>query len=136
MKNSDNKDKKKSIKIEKDLTEILTDINQKLDCLQKDVTEIKIELTTAKADREVLKGEINALKEDIKEINNSQNNKIWALIWILIWTLIGILITVVTSFLVAGGIFVISGRLEFSDCFYNIIGMTIIHYQLSIIIIG
>ncbi|CCQ55603.1 hypothetical protein CWATWH0003_1499 [Crocosphaera watsonii WH 0003] len=67
-------------------------------------------MTTAKADREVLKGEINALKEDIKEINNSQNNKIWALIWILIWTLIGILITVVTSFLVAGGIFVISGR--------------------------
>ena len=75
-------------------------------------------MTTAKADREVLKGEINALKKDIKEINNSQNNKIWALIWaliwiliwILIWTLIGILITVVTSFLVAGGIFVISGR--------------------------
>ena len=110
MKNSYKKDKTKSIKIEKDLTEILTDINQKLDCLQKDVTEIKIELTTAKADREVLKGEINALKEDIKEINNSQNNKIWALIWILIWTLIGILITVVTSFLVAGGIFVVSGR--------------------------
>ena len=110
MKNSYKKDKTKSIKIEKDLTEILPDINQKLDCLQKDVTEIKIELTTAKADREVLKGEINALKEDIKEINNSQNNKIWALIWILIWTLIGILITVVTSFLVAGGIFVISGR--------------------------
>ncbi|ACB53396.1 hypothetical protein cce_4048 [Crocosphaera subtropica ATCC 51142] len=94
---------------EQNLTEILTEINKKLDSLQKELRDNKIELTEAKGQREVLTVEINALQEDIKEIKTSQQDQIWTLVWALIWTLIGILITVVVSFLVAGGKFIISG---------------------------
>ncbi|WP_198648921.1 hypothetical protein [Cyanothece sp. BG0011] len=95
--------------IEKDLVELLTDINKKLDSLQKDVKDIKIDLTEAKGEREILKVEINALKEDIKEIKISQQDQIWQLIWALIWTLIGLLIATVLGFLVIGGRFILPG---------------------------
>ncbi len=87
------------------------DINKTLEILQKDVTEIKIELTEAKGEKETLKIEINALKEDVKNIKISQQSQTSTLVWVLIWTLIGILITVIVSFLAAGAKFIISGSL-------------------------
>jgi cob(I)alamin adenosyltransferase len=49
-----------SIQIESDLKEILGQINQKLDNIQKDVTDIKIDLATTKSE---LKGDIKTLDE-------------------------------------------------------------------------
>jgi chromosome segregation ATPase len=98
-----------SVMIEQSLEKILTEISQKLENVQKDVTDIKIQLTEAKGERQVLKveinsvrGEINSVKEDVKEIKRSQQAQIW--------TIIGILITAVRGFLVAVGRFVISGN--------------------------
>ncbi|MEG3438248.1 hypothetical protein V0288_14050 [Pannus brasiliensis CCIBt3594] len=98
-----------SVIIEHNLGEILAEINRKLENLQKDVTDIKIELKEAKGERQVLKveinslrGEINGVKEDVKMIKGSQQAQVW--------TLIGILITAAGGFLVAVGRFVISGN--------------------------
>ncbi|EAZ91376.1 hypothetical protein [Crocosphaera chwakensis] len=95
--------------IKQDLVALLADINKKLDSLQKEVKDIKIDLTKAKGDREILKVEINALKEEVKEIQTSQQDRIWSLIWALTWTLIGILIATVLGFLVIGGRFILPG---------------------------
>ncbi len=92
--------------LEQDFIELLTDINKQLDSLQKEVRDIKINLTEAKGEREILKVEINNLKEEVKEIKISQQEQIWQLIWALIWTLIGILIATVVGFLVIGGRFI------------------------------
>lgn len=88
-----------SIQIESDLKEVLGQINQKLDNLQKDVTDINLRLTKVETK---LDTEIPTIKEDIKAIKGSQTAQIW--------TLIGILITAVSGFLVAVGRFVISGN--------------------------
>jgi regulator of replication initiation timing len=73
-----------SVIIEQNLGEILAQINHKLENLQKDVTDIKIELTEAKGERQVLKVEIDNLKQDVKAIKSSQQAQIWTLIGILI----------------------------------------------------
>lgn len=79
------------------LEEVLGQINQKLDHLQKDVTEIGVRLVKVETK---LDTEIEVLKTDIKEIKGSQKAQIW--------TLIGILITAVGGFLVAVGRFVLT----------------------------
>lgn len=79
-----------SVIIEQNLGEILAQINHKLENLQKDVTDIKIELTEAKGERQVLKVEIDNLRQDVNAIKGSQQAQIW--------TLIGILITAVGGF--------------------------------------
>ena len=55
-----------SITIESDLKEILTKIDQKLDNLQKDVTDLKIEMIATKAE---LKEEISDLKGEVKVLD-------------------------------------------------------------------
>jgi Haemolysin XhlA len=79
------------------LEEVLGQINQKLDRLQKDVTEISIRLVKVETK---LDSEIEVIKTDIKEIKGSQKAQIW--------TLIGILIAAVGGFLVAVGRFVLA----------------------------
>jgi regulator of replication initiation timing len=64
-----------SVIIEQNLGEILAQINHKLENLQKDVTDIKIELTEAKGERQVLKVEIDNLKQDVNAIKGSQQAK-------------------------------------------------------------
>ena len=95
--------------IETDLGKILDQINQnlketnqKLDALQKDVTEIKIAQVKfeaeVKGDLKALQVEVNTLQGDLKEIKGSQKAQIWVLITILatavIGTVIGFIITV------------------------------------------
>jgi len=50
-----------SVMIEQSLEKIQTEISQKLENVQKDVTDIKIQLTEAKGERQVLKVEINSV---------------------------------------------------------------------------
>lgn len=84
-----------TIQIESDLKEVLGQINQKLDTLQKDVTNINLRLTKVET-------QLEGATEDIKDIKRSQQAQIW--------TLIGILITAVGGFLVAVGRFVFSAN--------------------------
>jgi predicted nuclease with TOPRIM domain len=77
-----------NIQIESDLKEILNKIDEKLDNLQKDVTDINLRLTKVET-------KLDSTVEDIKEIKGSQKAQIW--------TLIGILITAVGGFVVAVG---------------------------------
>ena len=60
-----------SVIIEQNLGGMLSQINHKLENLQKDVTDIKIELTEAKGERQVLKVEIDNLKQDVNAIKSS-----------------------------------------------------------------
>ena len=84
-----------NIQIESDLKDILNRFEQKLDNLQKDVTELKIGQTEIKGDVKRLDSDISTLKENIQEIKGSQKAQIW--------TLISILITAVGGFIVAVG---------------------------------
>jgi hypothetical protein len=94
--------------IETDLGKILDQINQnlketnqKLDALQKDVTEIRIVQVRfeaeVKGDLKVLQGEFNTLQGDLKEIKGSQKAQIWALITILATAVIGTVIRFVIT---------------------------------------
>ena len=85
-----------SIQIESDLKEVLGQINQKLETLQRDVTDINLRLTKVET-------KLDGAMTDIKEIKGSQKAQIW--------TLIGILTTAVGGFLVA---VVTVGRFVFS----------------------
>lgn len=82
-----------NIQIESDLKEILNKLDEKLDNLQKDVTDINLRLTKVET-------KLDSSMEDIKEIKGSQKAQIW--------TLIGILITAVGGFIVAVGRSVLS----------------------------
>ena len=75
------------IQVTTDLSKVLEQINQKLDTVQKEVTdfrtETKVALESIKGDINVLKGEVGNIKEDIKEVKGSQKAQIWTLIGIL-----------------------------------------------------
>ena len=80
------------IQVTIDLSEVLGKINQKLDNLQKDVTELKIGQTRLESD-------VSSLKEDVKELKGSSKAQIWTLIGILGTAVIGTVIRfVITSF--------------------------------------
>lgn len=84
-----------NIQIESDLKDILNKFDQKLDNIQKDVTELKIGQTEIKGDIKRLDSDISTLKDNIHDIKGSQKAQIW--------TLIGVLITAVAGFIVAVG---------------------------------
>jgi t-SNARE complex subunit (syntaxin) len=75
-----------NIQIESDLKEILNKFEQKLDNIQKDVTDINLRLTKVET-------KLDGTVKDIQEIKGSQKAQIW--------TLIGVLITAVGGFVVA-----------------------------------
>ncbi len=66
-----------------DIKQSIKETNQKLDTLQKDVTDIK-------AGQVKLETELAAVKEDIKEIKGTQKNQIWILITLLGGSLIAV----------------------------------------------
>ena len=88
-------------KILDQINQNLKDTNQKLDALQKDVTEIRIVQVRfeaeVKGDLKVLQGEVNTLQGDLKEIKGSQKAQIWALITILATAVIGTVIRFVIT---------------------------------------
>ena len=92
-----------NIQIESDLKEVLGQINQNLEKLNSEVTNINLRLTKVETKLdEGITPRLDTLSEQIKEIKGSQQAQIW--------TLIGILITAVAGFLVAVGRFVFSGN--------------------------
>ncbi|MDJ0731074.1 MAG: hemolysin XhlA family protein [Crocosphaera sp.] len=78
------------IQLTTDLSEVLGQINQKLDNLQKDVTELKIGQTRLESD-------VSTLKEDVKELKGSTKAQIWTLIGILGTAVIGTIIRFVIT---------------------------------------
>jgi len=69
--------------VEKDITDILNSIDQKLDSLN----DIQVSVAT-------LTTKVDQLEKDIREIKGLQYTQIWRLIWILVWTLVGIISTI------------------------------------------
>jgi hypothetical protein len=86
--------------------EILERIEQKLDTLQKDVTEIEIVQARfeaeVKGDLKVLQGQVNTLKEDVRDIKGSQKAQIWSLITILSTVALGAVVRFVITAMPAG----------------------------------
>ena len=80
------------IQVSTDLSQVLSQINQKLDNLQKEVSESRTETRVAIAE---VKGDIKSIDQRLKNGETSQKNQAW--------TLIGILATAVLGILVAGG---------------------------------
>jgi hypothetical protein len=81
--------------IETDLGKILERIEQKLEALQKDVTEIKI-------GQAKLETEVSTLKDDVGEFKGAQKAQIWALITILATAVLGTVIRFVITAMPAG----------------------------------
>ncbi|MDJ0662379.1 MAG: hemolysin XhlA family protein [Crocosphaera sp.] len=80
------------IQVTTDLSELLGKINDKLDNLQKDVTELKIGQARLESD-------VSTLREDVKELKGSSKAQIWTLIGILATAVIGTVIRfVITAF--------------------------------------
>ena len=73
------------IQVTTDLSQVLGQINQKLDNLQKDVTDLKVGQAS-------LEGNVSTLKEDVKDLKGSTKAQIWTLIGILGTALIGTVI--------------------------------------------
>jgi len=69
--------------VEKEIKDILNNIDQKLDGLN----DIRVSVAT-------LTTKVDQLQEDIREIKGLQYTQIWRLIWILVWTLVGIISTI------------------------------------------
>jgi archaellum component FlaC len=89
------------IQVTTDLSKVLEQINQKLDTVQKEVTdfrtETKVALESIKGDINVLKGEVSNIKEDVKEVKGSQKAQIWTLIGILGTAVVGTVIRFVIT---------------------------------------
>lgn len=71
------------LQVTTDLSKVLERIEQKIDNVQKDVTEIK-------AGQVKLETEMVAVKEDIKDLKGTQKNQIWTLITLLGGSLIAV----------------------------------------------
>jgi hypothetical protein len=69
--------------VEKEIKDILNNIDQKLDGLN----DIRVSVAT-------LTTKVDQLEKDIREIKGLQYTHIWRLIWILVWTLVGIVSTI------------------------------------------
>jgi hypothetical protein len=69
--------------VEKEIKDILNNIDQKLDGLN----DIRVSVAT-------LTTKVDQLEKDIREIKGLQYTQIWRLIWILVWTLVGIVSTI------------------------------------------
>ena len=83
--------------IETDLGKILERIEQKLDTLQKDVTEIKVGQARLEERMTAVEGEVKEVKGEIKDLKASQRNQIWALIGILGTAVVGTVIRFVLT---------------------------------------
>ena len=69
--------------IEIDLREVLAEMNKKLDRIDNNVNELKVELADVKGDIKALDGKVSSLDKRLEKVEGSQNRQIWALIGIL-----------------------------------------------------
>ena len=69
--------------IEVDLREVLAEMNKKLDRIDNNVNELKVELADVKGDIKALDGKVSSLYKRLEKVEGSQSRQIWALIGIL-----------------------------------------------------
>jgi predicted nuclease with TOPRIM domain len=78
--------------IEMDLREVLAEMNKKLDRIDNNVNELKVELADVKGDIKALDGKVSSLDKRLEKVEGSQNRQIWALISILFTAISGVVI--------------------------------------------
>jgi predicted nuclease with TOPRIM domain len=78
--------------IEMDLREVLAEMNKKLDRIDNNVNELKVELADVKGDIKALDGKVSNLDKRLEKVEGSQNRQIWALIGILFTAISGVVI--------------------------------------------
>ena len=78
--------------IEMDLREVLAEMNKKLDRIDNNINELKVELADVKGDIKALDGKVSSLDKRLEKVEGSQNRQIWALIGILFAAISGVVI--------------------------------------------
>lgn len=78
--------------IEMDLREVLAEMNKKLDRIDNNVNELKVELADVKGEIKALDGKVSGLDKRLEKVEGSQNRQIWALIGILFTAISGVVI--------------------------------------------
>jgi predicted nuclease with TOPRIM domain len=78
--------------LEMDLREVLAEMNKKLDRIDNNVNELKVELADVKGDIKALDGKVSSLDKRLEKVEGSQNRQIWALIGILFTAISGVVI--------------------------------------------
>ena len=78
--------------IEMDLREVLAEMNKKLDRIDNNVNELKVELADVKGEIKALDGKVSTLDKRLEKVEGSQNRQIWALIDILFTAISGVVI--------------------------------------------
>jgi predicted nuclease with TOPRIM domain len=78
--------------IEMDLREVLAEMNKKLDRIDNNVNELKVELADVKGDIKALDGKVSSLDKRLEKVEGSQNRQIWVLIGILFAAISGVVI--------------------------------------------
>jgi predicted nuclease with TOPRIM domain len=78
--------------IEMDLREVLAEMNKKLDRIDNNVNELKVELADVKEEIKALDGKVSSLDKRLEKVEGSQNRQIWALIGILFTAISGVVI--------------------------------------------
>ena len=75
-----------------DLREVLAEMNKKLDRIDNNVNELKVELADVKGDIKALDEKVSSLDKRLEKVEGSQNRQIWALIGILFVAISGVVI--------------------------------------------
>jgi len=78
--------------IEMDLREVLAEMNKKLDRIDNNVNELKVELADVKGEIKALDGKVSSLDKRLEKVEGSQNRQIWVLIGILFAAISGVVI--------------------------------------------
>ncbi|MFM7438484.1 MAG: hypothetical protein ACKO2V_07750 [Snowella sp.] len=80
--------------IETDLKEVLDRIDRRLGAIESDMTTLKVSQARIEGELSTVKNELAFVREDVKDLKNSQRSQIWALII----TVIGATIAAVVKF--------------------------------------
>ena len=80
--------------IETDLKEVLDRIDRRLGAIESDMTTLKVSQARIEGELSTVKNELAFVREDVKDLKNSQRSQIWALII----TVMGATITAVVKF--------------------------------------
>jgi archaellum component FlaC len=80
--------------IETDLKEVLDRIDRRLGAIESDMTTLKVSQARIEGELSTVKNELAFVREDVKDLKNSQCSQIWALII----TVIGATIAAVVKF--------------------------------------
>jgi archaellum component FlaC len=66
--------------VETDLKEVLDRIDRRLGAIESDMTTLKVSQARIEGELSTVKNELAFVREDVKDLKNSQRSQIWALI--------------------------------------------------------